>query len=100
MLRTVVIPDRTAAIVAYDVIRPYRRLPEIVYWPTDALSAALVPATLRDAFGLRFALPQRLFYRGVIVTVRVLRRVLPEWFTVVPQARRFEKAINRRREAA
>src|SRR5438093_7703792 len=100
MLRTAVIPDRTAAIVAYDVIRPYRRLPEILYWPTDVLSAALVPATLRDAFGLRFGVSQRLFYRGVIVTVRVLRRVLPEWFTVVPQARRFEKAINRPREAA
>jgi len=100
MLRTAVVPDRTAAGVAHDVIRPYRRLPEVAYWPTDALSAALLPATLRDPFGLRFGAPQRLFYRGVIVALRVLRRLLPEWITVVPQARRFEKAINRRREAA
>ena len=100
MLRTAVVPDRTAAGVAHDVIRPYRRLPEVAYWPTDALSAALLPATLRDPFGLRFGAPQRLFYRGVIVALRVLRRLLPEWITVVPQARRFEKAINRRREGA
>jgi uncharacterized protein (DUF2236 family) len=100
MLRTEVIPDRTAMAVARDVVLPYRWLPGILYWPLDALSAALLPGTLRAAFGLRFAAPQRMFYRGVIVAVRALRRLLPEWLTVVPQARRFEKATNRRSEAA
>jgi hypothetical protein len=50
---------------------------------------------LRESFGLRFGAPQRLFYRGVIVAVRALRPVLPEWLTVVPQARRFEKAMSK-----
>ena len=94
MLATAVIPDRTAAVVARDVIRPYGWLPEFAYWPTDALSAALLPVPLRESFGLRFGSPQRVFYRAVIVAVRALRPVLPEWVTVVPQARRFEKAIN------
>lgn len=100
MLRTAVVPDPTATSVAHDVVRPYAWLPEIAYWPTDALSAALLPAPLRDAFGLRFGLPQRLFYRAVIVTVRLLRPLLPEWLTVVPHARRFERAMTERREAA
>jgi uncharacterized protein (DUF2236 family) len=100
MLRTSVIPDSTATAVGRDVVRPYRWLPETLYWPTDALSAALLPVTLRDAFGLRFGVPQRTFYRAVIVAVRALRRLSPEWLTVVPQARRFEKAMNGRREVA
>jgi uncharacterized protein (DUF2236 family) len=100
MLRTTVIPDATATAVARDVVRPYRWLPETLYWPTDALSAALLPVTLRDAFGLRFGVPERTFYRAVIVAVRALRRLSPDWLTVVPQARRFEKAMSRRREAA
>jgi uncharacterized protein (DUF2236 family) len=100
MLATAVVPDPTAAAVAHDVVRPFRWLPEIAYWPTDALSAALLPVPLRDAFGLRFGIPQRLFYRAVIVAIRALRPALPEWITVVPQARRFEKAMSERREAA
>ena len=100
MLRTAVVPDRTAALVARDVIRPYSWLPEIVYWPTDALSAALLPVSLRETFGFRFGTPQRLFYRSVVVAIRALRRLLPVWLTVVPQARRFEKAMSEAGEAA
>jgi uncharacterized protein (DUF2236 family) len=96
MLRAEVIPDPTAIAVARDVVRPFGWLPEFLYWPTDAMSAALLPATLRDAFGTPFGVPQRLFYRAVIVAIRALRTLLPDWLTVVPQARRFEKAMSRR----
>jgi uncharacterized protein (DUF2236 family) len=100
MLRTTVVPDRTATSVARDVIRPYAWLPAAAYWPIDAVSAALLPATLRNAFGLRFGLPERILFRAVIVAIRMLRPHLPEWITVVPQARRFERAMTERREAA
>jgi len=100
MLRTAVAPDPTAKVVAKDVVRPYGWLPQILYWPTDALSAALLPVALRDAFGLRFGTSQRVFYRAVVVAIRALRPLLPGWLTVVPQARRFEKALSERREAA
>jgi len=100
MLRTAVIPDRTAAAVARDVVRPYRWLPEPLYWPTDALSAALLPIALRDAFGIRFGRPERLFYRAVVIAIRALRPLSPDWLAVVPQARRFEKAMGERRKAA
>ena len=99
MLSTAVIPDSVARTVARDVLRPYPWLPEALYWPTDALSAALLPIPLRGAFGLRYGLPQRLFYRAVIVALRALRGVLPRWVTVVPQARRFESAMKHRGES-
>jgi uncharacterized protein (DUF2236 family) len=95
MLRTAVMPDSTATAVARDVVRPSRKLPESLFWPTDAVTAALLPHSLRAAFGLQFGTPQRIFFRAVIVAIRALRLVLPEWLTVVPQARRFEKAVSR-----
>ena len=95
MLATDVVPDATAREVARDVLRPYRGLPELLYWPTDAVTAALLPTKLRDAFGLRFGTPQRVFYRAVIVAIRALRSLLPERLTVVPQARWFEEAHGR-----
>lgn len=100
MLTTEVVPNATAIAVARDVIRPYSWLPQALYWPTDALSAALLPPPLREAFGVRFGPRERLFYRAVIVAVRALRGLLPDRLTVVPQARRFEKAMSRRGEAA
>lgn len=100
MLRTEVIPDQTVIGVARDVVRPYGWLPGILYWATDSMSAALLPETLREAFGLRYAARQRFFYRAVIVAIRALRGLLPDRLTVVPQARRFESAIGRGRKAA
>lgn len=92
MLASDVIPDATARSVGRDVIRPFRWLPELAYWPSDALAAALLPPTLRAAFGLRYGTAERLLFRGVVVAVRALRRVLPQPITVVPQARRSERA--------
>ena len=100
MLSTDVRPDPVATAVARDVLRPYPWLPEALYWPTDALSASLLPIPLRESFGLRYGLPERLFYRAVIVALRALRRLLPAWVTVVPQARRFETAMRDRGQTA
>jgi uncharacterized protein (DUF2236 family) len=97
MLQTTVLPDVTATAVARDVLRPYPWLPELLFWPTDALAAALLPASLREAFGLQLGASQRVFYRAVIVAIRALRPILPGWVTVVPHARRFEKSTSRSR---
>lgn len=93
MLSRGVVPDATARQVGREVLRPFRWLPDPLYWPSDALAAALLPPRLRDAFGLRFGTAERLWSHGVVVAVRVLRRVLPERLTVVPQARRYERAL-------
>lgn len=72
----------------HGMLRPLPWLPAVLYRPVDALTAALLPATLRDALGLRCGTAQRCFYRCIIIAVRSLRRILPERLTVVPQARR------------
>lgn len=88
MLATAVRPDATSRDVARGVLRPLPWLPPALYWPSDALAAALLPAPLRDAFGLRYGAAERRLHRGVVIAVRRLRRILPERVTVVPQARR------------
>lgn len=88
MLATVVRPDATSRDVARGVLRPVAWLPAMAYWPADAVAAALLPPSLRAAFGLRYGPAERRFFRGVVIALRWLRRVLPERITVVPQARR------------
>lgn len=92
-----VVPDRTSLGVARRVLRPITWLPAIAYWPNDALAAALVPAPLRAPFGLRYGTAERVFFRAVVIALRWLRRILPEMFTVVPQARRYHRASHSQR---
>lgn len=91
MLANEVRPDATARGVARDVLRPFRWIPGPLYWPSDALAAALLPPTLRRALGLRYGSPERMLFRAVIIAVRTMRGLFPEFLTVVPQARRFER---------
>jgi uncharacterized protein (DUF2236 family) len=92
MLATEVLPDATAISVGRRVLRPLPWLPGPLYWPTDALAAALLPPSLRAAFGLRYGAAERLFFRATVVAIRRLRGLLPSYLTVVPQARRYEAA--------
>lgn len=88
MLEREVHPDATSLRVARGVLRPLAWVPSPLYWANDAIAAALLPASLRSAFGLRYGAAERRLYRGVVVAVRWLRRILPRRITVVPQARR------------
>ncbi len=97
MLGTEVRPDRTSLRVADRVRRPFEWLPAPLYWPGDAVTAALVPAPLRASLGLRYRLGERLFFAVAIATIRVMRTALPSAITVVPQARRWESRAKRRR---
>ncbi len=90
MLRSSVVPDATSMRVAHRVLRPFAWVPEPVHWPSDALAAALVPAALRAPLGLRYRVRERLFFAVVVAIVRLMRVVLPDATTTVPQARRFE----------
>ena len=94
MLRNEVVPDATSRAVARDVLRPIARLPGALLWPNDAVTAALLPAALRNAFGLRYGPAERRFVRAAVVALRTLRPLVPSWFTVVPQARRYEAAFG------
>ena len=90
MLATSVRPDATSIRVARDVLRPLGRALAPIYWPSDAVAAALVPPVLRAPLGLRYRASERIFFAIVIATVRIVRLVLPSPLTIVPQARRFE----------
>jgi len=96
MLASSVRPDATSVRVARRVLRPFAWIPDPVYWPSDALAAALVPASLRAPFGLRYRMGERVFYAIVIAIARLMRRVLPGAITVVPQARRWESRARAR----
>jgi uncharacterized protein (DUF2236 family) len=88
MLANEVLPNETSRAVGREVIRPFRFLPGLATWPVDAMTAALLPPSLRVAFGLPFGTKERLASRTMIVAFRYLRRVLPERLTVVPHALR------------
>lgn len=100
MLGREVTPDAAALAVGRAVLRPFPWVPGLIYWPNDAIAAALVPPSLRAPFGLRYGRAQRLFFRAVVVAARWLRRVLPDALTVVPQARRYERALHDRKTAS
>src|SRR5439155_21451715 len=61
MLVSAARPDARSVRVARQVLHPFDAIPAPVYWPSDALAAALVPAALRAPFGLRYRLRERVF---------------------------------------
>ncbi|MGH2499119.1 MAG: oxygenase MpaB family protein, partial [Candidatus Limnocylindria bacterium] len=85
-----VVPDATSAECGRAVLRPFPWLPGPLHWPADALTARLVPAPLRGAYGLRWRRRDRLLFRAVIVALRAVRAAAPERLALVPQARRYE----------
>ena len=95
MLATEVIPDANAVAVARKVIRPLSWLPAVVYWPADAITAGLLPPSLRLAFGLPWRTPERLAFRFVIAGLRLFVPLIPDLLRVVPQARHYEARISR-----
>ena len=89
MLERTVIPDATSRAVAQSVLRPYPRVPDRLWWPADALTAGLLPRSLRQAFGLRYGKRERLMFRASIVAVRMTIPFVPSFLRLVPQARRW-----------
>lgn len=85
-----VIPDGTSYELARAIMRPLP-LPDFAYAPIDALTAGLLPGALRAPLGLRWRTRERLLFRAVIVSLRLVRRIAPDCLTVVPHARRWER---------
>lgn len=89
MLERTVIPDATSRAVARSVLRPYPAIPDRVWWPADALTAGLLPRSLRQAFGLCYGARERLAFHATIVALRMTVPLLPSFLRLVPQARRW-----------
>jgi uncharacterized protein (DUF2236 family) len=94
MLQATVVPDRTSKLVAQSVLHPFAVLPRAVYWPTDVITAGLLPSALRDAFELRWGTAERLFFRFVIGAMRVWRALAPRWLAIVPHARLYDRRVR------
>lgn len=94
MLETAVVPDSTSRLVARTVLHPFAVLPDAVYWPTDVVTAGLLPPSLRGAFGLRFDTAERLFFRSVIEALRLWRAFAPRWLAIVPHARLYDRRVR------
>jgi uncharacterized protein (DUF2236 family) len=90
MLRNEVVPDATSRAVARDVLRPYGWVPAPAWWPNDVVTAGLLPASVRDAFGLRYGAAERMAFRAAIAALRMLVPVVLPFFRFTPQARRWQ----------
>ncbi|HEV8228810.1 MAG TPA: oxygenase MpaB family protein [Candidatus Limnocylindria bacterium] len=95
MLETAVIPDPTSREVARVVLHPFKSIPDALYWPSDVITAGLVPAGLRDAFGLRWGRAERFFFRFVVHSLRIWRAAAPTWLAIVPHARLYDERMAR-----
>jgi len=94
MLETAVVPNSTSRIVARTVLHPFAVLPDTVYWPMDVITTGLLPRSLRGAFELRWGTGERLFFRFVIVALRIWRALAPRWLAIVPHARLYDRRMR------
>ena len=94
MLDTTIAPDATSRAVARAVVHPFAFLPTAVYWPTDVITAGMLPPSLRQAFGLRWGARERLFFRFVVHGLRLIRVVVPARLRSVPHARMYDRRVG------
>jgi uncharacterized protein (DUF2236 family) len=94
MLGATVVPNTTSRLVARSVLHPFAVLPDAAYWPTDVITAGLLPRSLREAFGLRWGTAERLFFRFVIGAMRIWRALAPRWLATVPHARLYDRRVR------
>jgi uncharacterized protein (DUF2236 family) len=88
------VPNMTSTLVARSVLHPFAVLPDVAYWPTDVVTAGLLPRSLREAFGLRWGTAERLFFRFVIGAMRIWRALAPRWLATVPHARLYDRRVR------
>jgi len=94
MLETAAVPDITSRGVARTVLHPFAVVPDSLYWPTDVITAGLLPPTLREAFELRWGMAERFFFHFVIRALRIWRALAPEWLAFVPHARLYDERVR------
>lgn len=81
--------DARARELAADVLSPgVRGVPDVAWAPLRALTAGLLPKTLREAYGLPWGRPQRAILASARWSLPRLIPVLPTAIRIVPHARR------------
>ena len=88
MLAGPVQPDETGRRLASLVLRPpIRRVPGAVFMPVEAITAGLLPAGLRKAYGLRWGRTSRALFFAARAAVPRLLAATPQALRIVPPAR-------------
>jgi uncharacterized protein (DUF2236 family) len=96
MLAGPIQPDENGRRLAALVLRPpIRRVPGALFAPVEAITAGLLPAGLRDAYGLRWGRTERAVYGAARAALPRLLAATPDALRVVPPAR-----VAERRNAA
>jgi uncharacterized protein (DUF2236 family) len=89
--------DARARDLAAVVLRPpLRGVPPVAWAPFSALTAGLLPRSLREAYGLPWGWPQRAMFAGTRWSLPRLLPLLPAALRTVPQSR---QQHQRRRHA-
>ncbi len=92
MLEGPVQPDTTGRRLAALVLRPpVKRMPPVLFAPVEAITAGLLPESLRRAFGLRWGRADRALFEALRVSVPRLLQVTPGVLRAVPAARAAER---------
>jgi uncharacterized protein (DUF2236 family) len=80
--------DARARELAAVVLRPpVRGVPPVAWAPLSALTAGLLPGSLREAYGMPWGRPQRAVFAGARWTLPRLLPLLPDALRTVPQSR-------------
>jgi uncharacterized protein (DUF2236 family) len=86
---------RDALELAADVLRPRLPfLPRAALSPSALLTAGLLPATLRERYGLPWTSRRAALFRTLCGTIRVGRPLLPRGLRWFPEARRSEHSFQ------
>lgn len=81
--------------VVRDVLYPpLPHVPKLVHWPTVAVTTALLPARVRDLFGLELTTVRRRFAGWLQTAVRGMLPVVPSVFRDMPDARRARRRLK------
>lgn len=81
--------------IVRDVLYPpLRRVPKTIYWPSVAITAALLPPRVRDLFAIELSPARRRFADVTQRLVRGILPVVPQPLRDMPQARRATRRVR------
>lgn len=82
-----VVDARARELAGFVLRPPLRRVPGSAFRPVEAITAGLLPPSLRQAYGLRWGRLERMGYRAARASLPRALRLLPRRLRQVPPAR-------------
>jgi uncharacterized protein (DUF2236 family) len=89
----IVVTDTARALAPAIVRPPIRWLPSAMVGASALPGLALLPASIRDAYGIRWSAPERRLSNGLSVGIRMWVAVMPRSLRSMPQARAADRRV-------